>query len=47
MDSAGSGLKLLYRAMSTATFAPAPPEKFTIVQPDSTYSGAPIRPLPK
>ena len=28
-------------------FAAAPPEKFTVLQPETTYSGTPIRALPK
>jgi uncharacterized radical SAM superfamily Fe-S cluster-containing enzyme len=47
MDFAASGITLLNRTMSTATFAPAPPEQFTIVQPKTTHTGAPIVPLPK
>ena len=33
--------------MSTQAFAPAKDDRFQIIQPETTYTGAPIQPLPK
>ena len=33
--------------MSTQAFAPAKTEDFQIIQPETTFTGAPIKPLPK